>query len=90
MLVSLAKILPVRSGLLCSEFIHLVRKCYKKKHPVFFSHGQLVSVLDFLLEFITTGASWYSSSAIKALGLILEENIDRVGVQVRRYVLYVS
>nr|CCA17964.1 premRNAsplicing factor SYF1 putative [Albugo laibachii Nc14] len=81
MLVSLAEILPVRSGLLCSEFVHLLRKCYKKKHPVFFSHGQLVSVLDFLLEFITTGASWYSSSAIKALGLILEENIDRVGVQ---------
>lgn len=57
---------------------------------MFFSHGQLVSVLDFLLEFITTGASWYSSSAIKALGLILEENIDRVGVQVRRYSLYRS
>lgn len=76
MLAALVQILPLSSGLLCSEFTRLVHKCCMKE-KVLFSAEQLQLVMAFFLSFIKICPSWYTASSIRALGLVLHDNADR-------------
>ncbi|GLE02991.1 hypothetical protein PINS_up011870 [Pythium insidiosum] len=76
-MVAAARVLPLSSGLLCSEFTRFVHKaCLKEK--VTLSAEQLSVLATFFLQFIKSGASWYTASAIRALGLVLQDHADRV------------
>lgn len=76
MMAALVQILPLSSGLLCSEFTRFVQKCCMKEKVVFTSE-QLQLVMDFFLNFIKICPSWYTASSIRALGLVLHDNADR-------------
>ncbi|KAF4321981.1 hypothetical protein BBO99_00003265 [Phytophthora kernoviae] len=73
---TLAQILPLSSGLLCSEFTRFVQKCCCKER-VLFSSPQLRVVMEFFLNFIKVCPSWYTASSIRALGQVLHDNADR-------------
>lgn len=76
MIVVLAQILPLSSGLLCSEYTRFVLKCCTKER-VLFSSAQLRVVMTFFLRFIKTCPSWYTANSIRALGQMLHDNADR-------------
>ncbi|DAZ95286.1 TPA: hypothetical protein N0F65_007776 [Lagenidium giganteum] len=76
LLAALAQVLPLSSDLLCSEFTRFVLKCCMKEKMQFTS-DQLHVILAFYLQFIKCGASWYTASAIRAVGLILHDNAER-------------
>ncbi|KAF1327114.1 Heat and armadillo repeat-containing protein, partial [Globisporangium splendens] len=76
MIAALVQVLPLSSGLLCSEFTRFVQKCCVKE-KVSFTSEQLHLVMEFFLNFIKICPSWYTASAIRALGLILHGNADR-------------
>jgi hypothetical protein len=76
MITCLTKILPLSSGLLCSEFMRFVQKCCTKEE-VLFTSEQINTLIDFFLNFIRICPTWYTASSIRALGLILHENADR-------------
>ncbi|KAG7398970.1 HEAT repeat-containing protein 6 [Phytophthora boehmeriae] len=76
LIATLAQILPLSSGLLCSEFTRFVQKCCGKDH-VTFSSPQLRVVMEFFLNFIKVCPSWYTASSIRALGQVLHDNADR-------------
>lgn len=72
-----AQVLPLSSELLCSEYARFVQKaCMKEK--VVLSANQLQDVMEFFLQFIKGCSSWYTATAIRALGLVLHDNADRV------------
>uniref|UniRef100_A0AAV1U0Y4 DUF4042 domain-containing protein n=1 Tax=Peronospora matthiolae TaxID=2874970 RepID=A0AAV1U0Y4_9STRA len=76
LITALAQLLPLSSGLLCSEYTRLVQKCCCKER-VLFSSAQLRVVMTFFLTFIKTCPSWYTANSIRALGQVLHENADR-------------
>lgn len=76
MIAALAQVLPLSSGLLCSEFTRFVHKCCLKE-KVLFAPDQLHVVVAFFLSFLKRCPSWYTASSIRALGLVLHENADR-------------
>ncbi|POM73492.1 hypothetical protein PHPALM_9658 [Phytophthora palmivora] len=76
LITALTQILPLSSGLLCSEFTRFVQKCCSKER-VLFSSAQLQIVMTFYLNFIKTCPSWYTANSIRALGQVLHENADR-------------
>lgn len=76
MIAAFAQVLPLSSGLLCSEFTRFVHKCCVRE-KVLFSAPQLECVMAFFLGFVKICPSWYTASAIRALGLVLHDNADR-------------
>ncbi|CAI5724171.1 hypothetical protein KXD40_001027 [Peronospora effusa] len=76
LITALAQVLPLSSGLLCSEYTRFVQKCCCKER-VLFSSTQLRVVMTFLLKFIKTCPSWYTANSIRALGQVLHDNADR-------------
>lgn len=76
MIASLVQLLPLSSGLLCSEFMRFVQKC-SMKEKVLFTSEQLQLVMEFFLNFLKICPSWYTANTIRALGLILHDNADR-------------
>jgi hypothetical protein len=76
LITALAQILPLRSGLLCSEYARFVIECCSNER-VLFASGQLRVVMTFFLNFIKTCPSWYTANSIRALGLVLHDNADR-------------
>ncbi|KAF1772735.1 protein of unknown function DUF4042 [Phytophthora cactorum] len=76
LITALAQILPLSSGLLCSEFTRFVQKCCSRER-VLFSSAQLRVVMTFFLKFIKTCPSWYTANSIRALGQVLHDNADR-------------
>ncbi|RLN14155.1 hypothetical protein BBJ28_00020972 [Nothophytophthora sp. Chile5] len=76
LITALAQILPLSSGLLCSEFTRFVQKCCAKER-VLFGHDQLRVVMTFFLQFIKSCPSWYTANSIRALGQVLHDNADR-------------
>ncbi|KAI9922188.1 hypothetical protein PsorP6_001941 [Peronosclerospora sorghi] len=76
LITSLAQLLPLSSGLLCSEFARFVQKCCCKERVVF-SSSQLRVVMKFFLKFIKICPSWYTANSIRALGQVLHDNADR-------------
>ncbi|KAJ0411768.1 hypothetical protein ATCC90586_006727 [Pythium insidiosum] len=76
-MVAAARVLPLSSGLLCSEFTRFVHKACLKEPPAL-SAEQLAVLATFFLQFIKTGATWYTAGAIRALGLVLQDHADRV------------
>ena len=76
----MAQLLPLSSGLLCSEYTRLVQKCCCKER-VLFSSAQLRVVMTFFLTFIKTCPSWYTANSIRALGQVLHENADRASTE---------
>lgn len=72
----MAQVLPLSSGLLCSEFTRFVLKACMKER-VLFASEQLELVMEFFLNFIKVCPSWYTANSIRALGLILHDNADR-------------
>lgn len=73
---ALARVLPLSSGLLCSEFARFVQKACAKER-VLFAADQLELVMEFFLNFIKVCPAWYTASSIRALGMILHDNADR-------------
>ncbi|KAK1932003.1 HEAT repeat-containing protein 6 [Phytophthora citrophthora] len=80
LITALAQILPLSSGLLCSEFARFVQKCCSRER-VQFSSAQLKVVMTFFLNFIKTCPSWYTANSIRALGQVLHDNADRASVE---------
>eukprot|EP00644_Phytophthora_capsici_P010702 jgi/Phyca11/532891/estExt2_fgenesh1_pg.C_PHYCAscaffold_90036 len=80
LITALAQILPLSSGLLCSEFARFVQKCCSRER-VQFSSAQLKVVMRFFLTFIKTCPSWYTASSVRALGQVLHDNADRASVE---------
>ncbi|KAE9335261.1 hypothetical protein PF008_g13578 [Phytophthora fragariae] len=76
LVTALSQILPLSSGLLCSEYTRFVQKCCSRER-VLFSNAQLGVVVTFFLNFIKTCPSWYTASSIRALGQVLHDNADR-------------
>ncbi|CAH0478595.1 unnamed protein product [Peronospora belbahrii] len=76
LITALAQLLPLSSGLLCSEFTRFVQKCCCRER-VLFSSTQLRIVMTFLLKFIKICPSWYTANSIRALGQVLHDNADR-------------
>ncbi|ETP48166.1 hypothetical protein F442_06053 [Phytophthora nicotianae P10297] len=76
LITALAQILPLSSGLLCSEFTRFVQKCCSRER-VLFSCAQLSVVMTFFLKFIKSCPSWYTANSIRALGQVLHDNADR-------------
>ncbi|KAH7477213.1 HEAT repeat-containing protein 6 [Phytophthora ramorum] len=76
LVTALAQILPLSSGLLCSEYTRFVQKCCGRE-KVLFTSAQLGVVMTFFLKFIKTCPSWYTANSIRALGQVLHDNADR-------------
>lgn len=80
LITALAQILPLSSGLLCSEYTRFVLKCCSKER-VLLSSVQLRVVMTFFLKFIKTCPSWYTTNSIRALGQLLRDNADRASTE---------
>ncbi|EGZ26056.1 hypothetical protein PHYSODRAFT_254281 [Phytophthora sojae] len=76
LVTALTQILPLSSGLLCSEYTLFVQKCCSRER-VLFSSAQLSVVVTFFLNSIKSCPSWYTASSIRALVQVLHDNADR-------------